>query len=148
MSEWLALPIIFIFMLYVVFEWPLYRYPLLMLIAGIAICIFAYQVGAVLEFVQLKGRLPKGVDIKEAIAVTSLSLGALGGGVVSAAITQKAKQSYVDKIESLESGISLLAYEIKEGRKAETTEGLIYALDKEKELGRLERKIKAFKKYL
>ncbi|WP_337883600.1 hypothetical protein [Chromobacterium haemolyticum] len=148
MSDWLIMPLGFVFVFYALAGWPFYRHPILMLALGVVICILAYRVGVVLEFVQLKGRTPKGVDIKEVIAVTSLSLGALGGGIISSAISQKAKQSYVDKIESMDNSAYCLTRDIKDGKAAGTIQGIIYAVEKETELESLNERRKLFKKYL
>ncbi|MBK0415178.1 hypothetical protein JD974_12260 [Chromobacterium haemolyticum] len=65
-----------------------------------------------------------------------------------ASISQKAKQSYVDKIESMNMSAYCLTRDIKDGKAAGTIQGIIYAVEKETELESLNERRKLFKKYL
>lgn len=127
--------------------------PIWLLLLGAFVCIWAASLGSFLEFLEAAPSKFSTNGLKTAINVCSLSLGALGGGLISSAFFQRARILHFSGIESLE---TIKFYLIKETKileawldeikddkdKKETSRKLrIEIFQNEREIKKIEREI-------
>ncbi|MDN0083695.1 hypothetical protein QU487_13160 [Crenobacter sp. SG2305] len=115
--SWLLLVIIPIVMVYMFSSEKTLSRPIWLLFLGIVVCLWATSLTSVLAFLSKVSSLKSPGEIKVALNVCTLSLGALGGGLICTAYFQRARLLHFSGIKSLENEKLWLLEEISDIKK-------------------------------